>query len=121
MADKSRTNTVVRHVFLSSLSNYVGKIINLGVWFVLTPFILSQLGDATYGLWVLVGSVVGYGFLLDFGITGAVTKYVAEYRTRGEGGLARSLIATALWTNAGVGFVVIAASVLLAPVFTGIF
>ena len=121
MADKSKTNTVVRHVFLSSLSNYVGKIINLGVWFVLTPFILSQLGDATYGLWVLVGSVVGYGFLLDFGITGAVTKYVAEYRTRGEGGLARSLIATALWTNAGVGFVVIAASVLLAPVFTGIF
>lgn len=121
MVNESKKNTVVRHVFLSSLSNYVGKIINLGIWFVLTPFILNQLGDTTYGLWVLVGSVVAYGFLLDFGITGAVTKYVAEYRTRGEGEMGRSLIATALWTNTGVGLLVVVASVLLAPVFTSLF
>jgi len=121
VVNEPKRKMVVRHVFLSSLSNYVGKIFNLGIWFVLTPFILKQLGDATYGLWVLVGSVVAYGFLLDFGITGAVTKYVAEYRTRGEGDLARNLISTALWTNAGVGLLVLLASLVLLPVFVSIF
>ena len=121
MTDESKRNKVARHVLLSSLSNYIGKFINLGVWFVLTPFILTQLGDATYGLWALVGSVVAYGYLLDFGITSAVTKYVAEYRTRGEGERASNIIATALWINAGVGLLVVLASVLLAPVFTSTF
>jgi O-antigen/teichoic acid export membrane protein len=121
MTDESRRNQVARHVLLSSLSNLIGKIINLGVWFVLTPFILSQLGVSLYGLWALVGSVVAYGFLLDFGINGAVTKYVAQYRAREEGEMAHTTIATALWTNTGLGFVVIFISVLFAPLFTSIF
>jgi O-antigen/teichoic acid export membrane protein len=121
MVKESKKSTVVRHVFLSGLSNYVGKIVNLGIGFVLTPFILSQLGDSIYGLWALVGSVVAYGFLLDFGITGAVTKYVSEYRTRGEDDLARGLVATALWTNMGLGILVIVSTILLVPVFINIF
>ena len=50
MTDESKRNKVARHVLLSSLSNYIGKIINLGIWFVLTPFILDQLGETIYGL-----------------------------------------------------------------------
>jgi O-antigen/teichoic acid export membrane protein len=121
MTDESRRNKVARHVLFSSLTNLIGKTVNLGVWFVLTPFILSQLGASIYGLWALVGSVVAYGFLLDFGINGAVTKYVAQHRAREEGEMAHTLIATALWTNTGLGVVVIFISVLLAPLFTSIF
>ena len=121
MTDEARRNKVARHVLLSSLSNYIGKILNLGIWFVLTPFILSQLGKSLYGLQALVGSVVAYGFLLDFGINGAVTKYVAEYRAREEGEMAHTVIATALWANTVLGLLVILISVLFAPLFTGIF
>lgn len=121
MTNESKRNKVARHVLLSSLSNYIGKFINLGVWFVLTPFILDQLGETTYGLWALVGSVVAYAFLLDFGITGALTKYVAEYRARGEHEMAHTVIATALWTNAGLGLLVILISMIFAPYFSNIF
>ena len=121
MTDESRRNKVARHVLFSSLSNYIGKIINLGVWFVLTPFILAQLGETLYGLWALVGSVVAYGFLLDFGINGAVTKYVAEYRAKEEGEMAHTIIATALWMNTGLALLVIFISVIVAPFFTSIF
>ena len=121
MTEESRRNKVARHVLLSSLSNYIGKIINVGVWFVLTPFILGRLGESLYGLWALVGSVVAYGFLFDFGINGALTKYVAEYRAREEGEMAHSIIATALWTNTGLGFLVVLISVLVAPLFASIF
>ncbi|MBA2676981.1 MAG: hypothetical protein H0U76_01070, partial [Ktedonobacteraceae bacterium] len=61
-----------RRVLTSTITNYIGKIIALGTWFFLTPFILHQLGTTNYGLWTLVGSMVAYGSLLDLGIGGAV-------------------------------------------------
>jgi O-antigen/teichoic acid export membrane protein len=121
VANETKRPSVVRHVLLSSLSNYIGKLISLGLWFVLTPFILSQLGDRAYGLWALVGSVAAYGFLFNIGITDAVTKYVAEYHAQGEDGLSHDLIATGLWVNTCLGLLVIAISVLLAPLFSSIF
>ena len=121
MVNETKLPSIVRHVFLSSLSNYIGKLVNLGLWFVLTPFILSQLGDRAYGLWALVGSVAAYGFLFNIGITDAVTKYVAEYHAKGEDARTHDLIATGLWVNTCLGLLVIAISVLLAPLFSVIF
>ncbi len=112
---------MTRHVVFSSLSNYVGKFIHLISWFILAPFLLSQLGERSYGLWALVGSVTGYGFLLNFGITDAVTKYVAEYRAKGEIEQARTIIATGLLLNIGLGLFLIFVSVLFAPFFTNLF
>jgi O-antigen/teichoic acid export membrane protein len=121
VAKESEQRSVVHHVFLNSLSNYVGRFINLAVWFVLTPFILSQLGDTMYGLWVLVGSLAAYGFLLDLGIAGAVTKYTAEFQAKDASDEARSLVATALWLYTGLGLLVILISLLIAPIFPALF
>src|ERR1700687_1964561 len=59
------------------------------------PFILHRLGDENFGLYVLVGAVIGQGALLDFGIVAAVIKYVAEHRAQGDHDRMQSLIATA--------------------------
>ena len=82
--EPDKNAAIRRQVALGTAANYAGRIINLGVWFVLTPIILSQLGKTNYGLWALVGSFVAYGSLADLGIAAAVTKYVAEYRARGD-------------------------------------
>jgi O-antigen/teichoic acid export membrane protein len=121
MTDESKRDKMTRHALLSSVSNYIGRFVNIAIWFVLTPFILNELGETTYGLWVLVGSVVAYAYLLDFGIANAVTKYVAEYWARGEGEKAQRIISTALCINLGLGFLVILLSILLAPWFADIF
>lgn len=121
MAKENSQFNGVRHVFINSLSNYIGRVVNMGAWIVLTPFILSQLGDQKYGLWVLVGSVVSYGFLLDFGIAGAVTKYTAEFRAKRESDEAHSLIATVLWLYTGLGLFIILVSLIIAPLFPIIF
>jgi len=86
-----------RRVLVGTISNYASKIVTLIGLFFLTPFILRELGRDLFGLWTLVGSVVAYGALLDFGIATAVTKYVAEYHSRGEMEEANRLIATSLW------------------------
>lgn len=110
-----------RRVLIGTLSNYGNKALTLAGLFFLTPFILGQLGRELYGLWALVGSVVAYGALLDFGIATAVTKYVAEYHSQGKVEEANCLIATALWLYLGIGLAVMALCGALAFVFPLLF
>lgn len=98
-----------------------GRVVTLGVWFVLTPFLLHHLGPVEYGLWVLVGALVGYGTILDLGISSAVAKYVAEYRARGEIEKARALVATALSLYTALGLLAVALAAALSPVFPRVF
>jgi len=119
--DATKDPVIRWRVFVGAASNYVGKFIALGTWFLLTPFILHRLGPVSYGLWALVGSVVAYGSLLDFGIAGAVVKYVAEYHAKGEIAHARSLVATALCLYSALGLIVVALSAAIAPAFPYLF
>ena len=109
------TPTIRQRLLVGTLSNVVGKVTSVGVWFVLTPFVLGRLGPNGYALWVLMGAVASYGFLLDFGIGGAVVKYVAEHVARGERDLAKSLIASAQWLYLALALVALVLSILIAP------
>lgn len=44
----------------------------------LSPFILSHLGDAAFGIWVLIFSITGYYGLFDFGIRSSVLRYFSR-------------------------------------------
>jgi O-antigen/teichoic acid export membrane protein len=114
-------STSISRLLWNTISNYIGRFVGLATWFLLTPFVLRQLDPTLFGLWVLVGSVVAYGSLLDFGIAGAVTKYVAEYQAKGRLEDARSLVATALALYFALGLIVTLASIAIAPVFPRLF
>jgi O-antigen/teichoic acid export membrane protein len=114
--DAAKREVIARTVALSTASNYVGRFVGLGSWFLITPLILHALGPADYGLWVVVGSVIGFSSLLDLGIAGAVTRYVAQHVARREFDRAHTLIATALRIYTLLGLVAIAASVVVAAV-----
>jgi O-antigen/teichoic acid export membrane protein len=103
-------------VWRGTASNQATNVLTLATGFFLTPFLLHQLGTESYGVWVLVGSIVAYGWLLDFGIGGAVTKYVAEYRVSGQVERLRRLVATALGLSVILGLVTAALAALLALV-----
>ena len=113
--------TIARHLLRSTASNVAGQLVVLGVWFALTPFMVHQLGAANYGLWVLVASLVAYGNLLDLGVGGAVTKYVAELRARGRADEASDLIATALAIYCVVALLLVLASAPFALIFPSLF
>jgi O-antigen/teichoic acid export membrane protein len=66
------------------LSNWGSFVFNALVSFLLSPYIVRTLGDTAYGAWVLLVSLVGYLGLLDFGVRGAVTRYVARFHAAGE-------------------------------------
>jgi O-antigen/teichoic acid export membrane protein len=121
LAEEPAKVVINRQVLVNTISNYIGKSINIVAWFFLTPFILGQLGPSLYGLWVLIGSLVAYSSLLDLGIAGAVTKYVAEFHAKGQNKVARNMVATALGIYLLIGIFVIVLSVSLAPFIVSLF
>ncbi|MBP7693801.1 MAG: oligosaccharide flippase family protein, partial [Anaerolineales bacterium] len=76
---------------------------------------VRTLGADDYGLWALIGSLAAYGGLLDLGIASAVSKYIAEYRARGDVTQAQRLVATALGLYTALGGLALLLSVVAAP------
>ena len=104
----------------NAAANGVARIVSIGTSFLLTPLILGAVGTEAFGLWILIGSIVAYASLLDLGIGGAVTKYVAEHRARGETTETRAVIGTGLRLYLAVGAVVALLGVAISPLIPGL-
>jgi O-antigen/teichoic acid export membrane protein len=120
-ADAAREVLIRARVFRGAASNMAGQAIVVLTAFVLTPYILEQIGPTGYGLWVLVGSLAAYGDLFDLGISSGVVKYVAQYRAQGDRPAERAVLASALRLYAGLGLLAIAVSIVIAPLVPRIF
>jgi len=121
MLTTARSASIKGRLVSATLSNYAGRLVTMGAWFLLTPVLLHQLGPTQYGLWVLVGSLVAYGWLLNAGIQGAITRYVAACHVTGELDLASRIVTTSLWCDTFLGMLAIGSSALLAPLVPVIF
>jgi len=97
-------------VFRSTIANWAVFVVVAVVSFLMSPFIVHHLGDSAYGTWVLLGSFVGYLGLLDFGVRGAVTRYVANQYAAGDhtGASTTVLAAVRLFTGLALLTAVIA-------------
>ncbi|MBS9462196.1 oligosaccharide flippase family protein [Flagellimonas sp. 389] len=62
---------------LSYVSIFLTNVIGL----VITPLIIRSLGSAEYGLYTMIGALVGYMSVLDFGLNNTVVRFVAKYRS----------------------------------------
>lgn len=79
---------VIRNVTFS----IVRKLISGPLFLLLVPFILHRVGSVGYGVWSVLGTVIGLGWLLDLGLSSTITKYVAEYRAQDDTGALRKLL-----------------------------
>lgn len=110
----ARELILARRVVRAGASNVAGRFVSIVVWFLLTPVILTAVGPAAYGLWVLVTSLLSYGFLLDLGVSATLTKYVAEHLSRGDPESARRYVATAVRLHSLLGGIVFLLALVLA-------
>lgn len=84
-------------------SNVGGYIVSVIASFLITPITIHTLGDARYGAWSLVAELIGYYGLLDLGIRGAVTYYVARYSARNQDEDIKKTVSSAFWLLSGCG------------------
>jgi O-antigen/teichoic acid export membrane protein len=90
MSAQTTSNKVLRNTIFSNIGYAWGLIISL----LLTPFIISHIGVAQYGLFVLVESVFGLFSLLDIaGIGGAFVKYISESHAKGDNDRVNRIVA----------------------------
>jgi O-antigen/teichoic acid export membrane protein len=102
------------------LSNWSAFAVLILASFFLAPFIVHQLGSGVYGVWVLVNSLISYTRLLDLGLRGSVTVFVAREHSVGDHIEAGRTVSTVLWLRAWIAIALVVTSLLLArwaPVF----
>jgi len=68
-----------KKISVNSVANILRHFVVLSLTFVMTPYIIGQLGTEIYGVWVIVLAIIGYSGLLELGIQSAVVKLVAQY------------------------------------------
>lgn len=92
-----------------AILNYIRLFLSVGIGFFLSPFVLSQLGKAEYGIYCIAGTIISWLALCDFGLSASATKFISEYQARGDAvGEARYI------GNAAILFSIIGAFVLVA-------
>jgi O-antigen/teichoic acid export membrane protein len=88
-------------------SSWLGLGVTIVVGFFLSPFILHKLGDAAFGLWVLIFSVTGYYGLFDLGIRSSIIRYVSKFTATGRREDLGRVINTSLFSYACVAMLLL--------------
>lgn len=79
----------------------------------LTPFLVSRLGDEGYGIVALVSGLVGYSGVLYFGLGAAIVKFVAEYHARDDERSLDETVSTIFGVYLGFGLLCLALALVL--------
>jgi O-antigen/teichoic acid export membrane protein len=104
------TLTVARNVSTRYMAIALEALLGL----VVLPYNVSHLGPAAYGLWVLTGSVTAYFSVLDLGYSGALVKFVAQYRAKRDERALNEILSTTFLLFAVFGVVTYLAAVIIA-------
>lgn len=96
-----------------AILSYVTIILTNGIGLVLTPFMIQKLGDSEYGLYTLIGSLVGYISVLDFGLNNAIVRFVARYRALEDRKGEENFLATTMLIYTVIASLILAVGVFL--------
>ena len=70
---------MIRTLLVNTGSNVLVMLVKLAITFVMTPIFVYNLGKYDYGLWEMVGAVVGYMGILDLGLRPAISRFAARH------------------------------------------
>jgi O-antigen/teichoic acid export membrane protein len=96
----------IRKIIHGSSLRVVGLASSILVAFFLMPFLVHRLGDRVYGYWALIGSILGYYGIMDFGIVSAVQFYVAKALGEKDAEEANRAISVSFFVFAAIGVVI---------------
>ena len=103
--------------FLSYGTIFLSNIIGL----LLTPFIIRSLGDSQYGLYSLIGAMVAYISILDFGLNNTIVRFVSKFRAEKNKKGEENFLAITLRMYGLISLIVVCLGVVLYQYFDTIF
>lgn len=93
--------------------SYFNKLMSMGINLVYVPLLLFYMGTHEYGLYQLMGSVVAYIGLLDFGFSVTVSRFYTEYKALKDRQRMENLLATSAMIYGVLGVVILFAGSIL--------
>lgn len=111
---------LVRGTLISAVSSGGGALITL----VLTPLLITRLGNQAYGVWILATTLTfGFGYLsfTDLGLEQASVRFMAQARSNGDRKLFSAYMSTTFFALLAITIVVTPMLVALAHPIVGLF
>ena len=96
-----------------AILSYVTIILTNGIGLLLTPFMILKLGDSEYGLYTLIGSLVAYISVLDFGLNNTIVRFVAKYQAQNDAKGEENFLATTFIIYSFISCVILVLGVVL--------
>jgi O-antigen/teichoic acid export membrane protein len=103
------------------LANWFGLVAEVIVAFFLTPFIISSLSLAVYGIWSLVNTLIGYLGLVDLGVRSSVGRYINHYLARRDDRRVGEVVSTSLAFLSAMSLLVLGVALVLGMHFIVLF
>lgn len=85
-------------IFLS----YLNIVLHAVLGFLYVPILLHYIGKNEYGLYQLIGSLIAYFSIMDFGLTAAVARFYTKYKALKDKMGMENILAISLYGYAGV-------------------
>ncbi|KEF32236.1 putative polysaccharide biosynthesis protein [Marinobacter nitratireducens] len=98
----------------------IALIIGMAISFFMMPFLIRNLGDHWYGVWILVASTLGFYGMFDLGIASATQRYIAHALGEHDQERLNSIFSNSLFIYTFIAVIAVLASIAIAvsaPVF----
>ena len=109
-APQDETLAVARNVS----TRYLAIAAEMAIGILVLPFNVAHLGTAAYGLWMLTTSITAYFSVLDLGYSGALVKFVAQYRARRDPRALNEILSTTFYLFTAFGIIAYLVAIVVA-------
>ena len=106
---------------INIFSNWSNLFISVVVAFIVSRILVNQLGNETYGIWVLIISLTSYFTILDFGVNGAIVRFISKYKALEDYTSANKVFSSSFAFFACIALIVVTACAVFAYFFKDIF
>lgn len=87
--------------------SYLNILLHTAIGFLYVPILLHYIGKSEYGLYQLIGSLIAYFSIMDFGLTNAIIRFYAKYRALQDQFHMENLLAVSLRLYSAVTCVIL--------------
>ena len=72
-----------KQIKLGAIISYLALTLNIAATLLYMPWMVSVIGESNYAMYTLANSFINI-FVIDFGLSSAVSKFIAQYRAEGN-------------------------------------
>jgi O-antigen/teichoic acid export membrane protein len=73
-----------KQIFKNFISAWISKFVKLGTSLLLVPIFIDELGKDGYGIIILLGTIISFSVLFEFGVRSGLVRFLAKSYARKE-------------------------------------